>query len=69
MDKTWFFILGSKDKFLTKAQDLKADVLIFDLEDSVVPDEKAEARIKIKSYLSDVKDKAKSYIRVNEINS
>lgn len=69
MDKSWFFIPGSKDKFLAKSADLDADVIIFDLEDSVVPDEKDEAREKIKPWLSNKDISAKKYIRVNEVHS
>ena len=69
MDKSWFFIPGSKDKFLAKAPELKADVIIFDLEDSVVPDEKDEAREKIKPWLNNKDISAKKFVRVNEVNS
>lgn len=69
MDKSWFFIPGSKDKFLAKSADLDADVIIFDLEDSVVPDEKDEAREKIKPWLSNKDISAQKYIRVNEVHS
>lgn len=69
MDKSWFFIPGSKDKFLAKSAELDADVIIFDLEDSVVPDEKDAARGKIKPWLSNNDISAKKYIRVNEVNS
>lgn len=69
MDKSWFFIPGSKDKFLAKATELKADIIIFDLEDSVVPEEKDEAREKIKPWLNNEDISAKRYVRVNEVNS
>ena len=52
MDKSWFFIPGSKDKFLSKSTELSADIIIFDLEDSVVPAEKASAREKIMPWLN-----------------
>lgn len=69
MDKSWFFIPGSKDKFLAKSTELKADIIIFDLEDSVVPKEKDEAREKIKPWLNNKTISAKKYVRVNEIDS
>lgn len=69
MDKSWFFIPGSKDKFLAKSTDLKADIIIFDLEDSVVQAEKATAREKIMPWLNNPDIHSKKYVRVNEINS
>lgn len=69
MDKSWFFIPGSKDKFLAKATELKADIIIFDLEDSVVPKEKDEAREKIKPWLNNKNISAKKFVRVNEVDS
>ena len=69
MDKSWFFIPGSKDKFLAKSTDLKADIIIFDLEDSVVQAEKATAREKIMPWLDNPDIHSKKYVRVNEINS
>ena len=38
------YIPGSKERALEKAQGLAADAIIFDLEDAVAPDEKANAR-------------------------
>jgi len=38
------YIPGSKERALEKAQSLAADAIIFDLEDAVAPDEKANAR-------------------------
>lgn len=38
------YIPGSKERALDKARSLPADAIIFDLEDAVAPDAKAEAR-------------------------
>jgi (3S)-malyl-CoA thioesterase len=38
------YIPGSKERALEKARDLPTDAIIFDLEDAVAPDAKAEAR-------------------------
>ena len=38
------YIPGSKERALEKAQTLPTDAIIFDLEDAVSPDAKAEAR-------------------------
>ena len=38
------YIPGSKERALDKARELDCDAIIFDLEDAVAPDEKANAR-------------------------
>ena len=38
------YIPGSKERALEKAMSLPTDAIIFDLEDAVAPDAKAEAR-------------------------
>ena len=46
------YIPGSKERALEKAQGLAADAIIFDLEDAVAPDEKANARELLASTLA-----------------
>ncbi len=41
------YMPGANDRALEKARTLDADALILDLEDSVAPDAKAEARAKV----------------------
>lgn len=41
------YLPGNKDRALEKAKSLPADVLIFDLEDAVGPDAKAESRTRV----------------------
>ncbi|WP_031545464.1 HpcH/HpaI aldolase/citrate lyase family protein [Salinicoccus luteus] len=69
MNKTWIFIPGAKEKFLDKAKELKADVLIFDLEDSVVPKDKKEARGMVKAALGQPASKNRRFVRVNDVHS
>jgi (3S)-malyl-CoA thioesterase len=47
------YIPGSKERALEKAQGLAADAIIFDLEDAVAPDEKANARALLARVLRD----------------
>ncbi|MEB8388650.1 CoA ester lyase [Rhodobacteraceae bacterium KMM 6894] len=47
------YIPGSKERALDKARSLPTDAIIFDLEDAVAPDAKAEARETLKSALDD----------------
>jgi len=46
------YIPGSKDRALEKATTLPVDAIIFDLEDAVAPDEKANARATLKTALT-----------------
>ena len=47
------YIPGSKPRALDKARTLKADAIIFDLEDAVAPDEKSAARATLAQALGD----------------
>jgi citrate lyase subunit beta/citryl-CoA lyase len=49
--RSLIFVPGNNSKFLEKAKSLKADIVCFDLEDSVPDSEKAAARQLIKSAL------------------
>ena len=42
--RSWLFVPGNSEKRLKKAETLDADVLIYDLEDAVAPEEKEAAR-------------------------
>jgi len=68
MLRSWMFIPGSKDKHLQKANQLKADAIIFDLEDAVAESEKSHARKKVIQYLKGIKDK-QCFVRVNALSS
>lgn len=46
------YLPGSKPRAIDKARSLATDVLILDLEDSVLPDEKAEARLRVAEAVS-----------------
>lgn len=46
------YIPGSKDRALDKARGLTCDAIIFDLEDAVAPEAKAEARVLLASTLA-----------------
>ena len=42
--RSFLYVPANREKFLDKALTLPADALLFDLEDSVPPAEKAQAR-------------------------
>jgi citrate lyase subunit beta/citryl-CoA lyase len=49
--RSWLFVPGDSEKKIDKALSTDADAIIFDLEDSVVPERKAHARKLLKSLL------------------
>ncbi len=64
------FVPGSNERALKKSLNLTADVLIFDLEDSVAPERKAEARRNILGTLRTPDFKAfEIAIRTNHVDS
>ena len=62
--RTLLFIPGNNPKMLTKGADLPADALVPDLEDSVPPDEKANAREITSEFLPKLAGR-RVYVRVN----
>jgi|SRR5699024_5581931 len=69
MKKSWIFIPGIKERFLEKSKELESDILIFDLEDSVIPNDKIEARYMVKRFIDSMESHSEKYVRVNEISS
>ncbi|WP_445809833.1 HpcH/HpaI aldolase/citrate lyase family protein [Yoonia sp.] len=68
--RSWLFIPGDSEKKLGKADSTGADALILDIEDSVAPERKAEARRMTRTFLEDRAPGARSsqlYVRVNPL--
>lgn len=68
--RSWLFIPGDSEKKLGKADGSGADALILDLEDSVAPERKAEARRLVREHLS-ARPGARDpllYVRVNPLD-
>ena len=64
--RSLLFVPGDSDKKFAKAQTCGADVLILDLEDSVAPSKKAEARIAVSKLLDNPDTRPWSFfVRVN----
>ena len=64
------YIPGSKERALDKARSLPVDAIIFDLEDAVTPDAKAEARETLKAALAEGGYGAKAkIIRINGLDT
>ncbi len=68
--RSLIFVPGNNSRFLEKAKILDADIICFDLEDSVPDDEKVNARKLIKSVLKSRKSyKSPIFVRTNSPNS
>ena len=68
--RTAFFIPGGNEKMLAKAGSIAADLIIFDLEDSVLPSEKQQARKLVQSILKNNSNgKQTLAVRVNAMDT
>jgi citrate lyase subunit beta/citryl-CoA lyase len=66
--RSWLFVPADSDKKIAKALDSEADAVIFDLEDSVVPAQKAAARDILK-HLPKRSGGPEWWLRINPIGS
>jgi citrate lyase subunit beta/citryl-CoA lyase len=66
--RSWLFVPADSEKKIAKALDSAADAIIFDLEDSVVPAQKAAAR-ELLSSLSKRSSGPEWWVRVNPLGS
>jgi citrate lyase subunit beta / citryl-CoA lyase len=69
MIRSMLFVPADSEKKLSKAASCKADALILDLEDSVLPDRKPTARAMAKEYMSGSAEKHRLWVRVNDLYS
>jgi citrate lyase subunit beta/citryl-CoA lyase len=68
--RSLIFVPGNNPRFLEKAKNLQADIVCFDLEDSVPDNEKVKARKLIKTALKSRKSyKSSIFVRTNSPNS
>jgi citrate lyase subunit beta/citryl-CoA lyase len=67
--KSMLFVPGDSDKKLSKGLESGADALIIDLEDSVVPDRKKDARQITRAFLGGVRGGPKLFVRINPLIS
>jgi len=66
--RSFLYVPASRDKFLEKAIGLPADAFIFDLEDSVPPAEKQNARAGVRGYAPKIAGD-RVWVRVNGLDS
>lgn len=68
--RTAFFIPGGNEKMLAKAGSIPADLIIFDLEDSVLEPEKPQARTLVEAMLKQMAAGQQSLaVRVNAMDT
>jgi citrate lyase subunit beta/citryl-CoA lyase len=67
--RSWLFVPGDNDKKLARVVDSGADAVIVDLEDSVVPTNKAMARDKARGWLEANRGDTRfsAWVRINEL--
>lgn len=70
LNRSTLAVPGSKPKFFEKAATGAADVVFFDLEDSVPPDQKAQARKEVIAALNELDFRGKSVsVRINGLDT
>lgn len=67
--RSWMFVPGNRDRFVQKAKASAADAVLLDLEDGVLPAEKAEARRAVAVALSEAWAGPARYVRVNALST
>ena len=65
--RSWLFAPGDSERKMTKAADGEADIVLLDLEDSVMPENKAEARKSVANFLHSRTDTHRLWVRVNPL--
>ncbi len=67
--RSFLFVPADSEKKLAKAGGLGADALILDLEDAVLPANKAIARVRAADFLKNSKTASQIWVRVNPLDS
>lgn len=66
--RSWLFAPGDSEKKMGKAIASEADIALLDLEDSVVPERKAEARALVAEAIAAADDRSRVWVRVNPLS-
>ena len=67
--RSWLFAPGDSERKMAKAADGEADVVLLDLEDSVLPEAKPAAREAVAAFLAGRSDTARLWVRINPLSS
>src|SRR3990167_7475610 len=66
--RSWLFAPGDSERKMAKASASEADVVLLDLEDSVLPDNKPTARELGREFLGARPDKRRIWVRINPVS-
>lgn len=66
--RSWLFAPGDSEKKMGKAIASDADIALLDLEDSVVPGRKAEARAMVAEAIAACDNRARVWVRINPLS-
>ncbi|GHA61122.1 citrate lyase subunit beta [Amylibacter ulvae] len=69
LHRSLLFVPGANDRAVTKAPNLPADRIIFDLEDAVAPDAKPAALARVCAAITDTTLAPRALVRVNGLDS
>ena len=69
--RSLLFVPADSEKKLAKSTSVRADVLILDIEDSVMPAQKPQARARVREYLASRADRQKTrlWVRINPLGT
>jgi len=67
--RSMLFVPGDRPERFAKAVASGADAVIFDLEDAVVPEHRAAARLEIARYLADAQRQVPLWVRINPVTT
>ncbi|WP_428027648.1 HpcH/HpaI aldolase/citrate lyase family protein [Altererythrobacter sp.] len=66
--RSWLFAPADSEKKMAKATDGPADIVLVDLEDSVMPENKPAARIMAREFLLSRSDRQRIWVRINPLS-
>src|ERR1700756_4108492 len=67
--RSWLFAPGDSDKKMVKGPEGPADIVIFDVEDAVAPEEKPKARTMIREFLqAQAGGHERLWVRINPLD-
>ncbi|SHN57922.1 HpcH/HpaI aldolase/citrate lyase family protein [Erythrobacter sanguineus] len=67
--RSWLFAPGDSEKKMGKAAASTADIALFDLEDSVAPENKAAARAMVAEQIAASTGRARLWVRINPVST
>lgn len=66
--RSWLFAPGDSERKMAKAGDSDADIVLLDLEDSVLPGSKVQARAMVAAFLAGRTDRSRIWVRINPVS-